>query len=381
MRRCEELGAISDEPGRLTRTFDSPAMARANASVSEWMRSAGLTVDIDAASNLWGRWPSAKRGVPVLVLGSHLDTVPDAGKYDGALGVLVALAVVEHLRDRGTTLPFGLEVVGFSDEEGVRYQTAYLGSGAVAGTLTRRDLARIGLTALLAARRPAREILGYVEVHIEQGPVLEQHGLPLGIVSGIVGQSRIRVELEGRAGHAGTTPMDQRHDALCGAAELVLAAERCGVTATAGRIEVDPGAANVIPGHATLTLDVRHPRDARRRTAVRSLQRTAQDVARRRALRLRWTLVQDVPAVRCDATWTKLLASRVSARGLGAPMLPSGAGHDAVPMSALGPVAMLFVRCKGGISHHPDESVKTADVAHAIAVVSDFVETLASRHG
>jgi allantoate deiminase len=270
-------------------------------------------------------------------------------------------------------LPFDLEVVGFSDEEGVRHQTAYLGSGAVAGTLPRRDMARIGEPGLAAARRRARDIVGYVEVHIEQGPVLDSRQRPLAVVNAIAGQTRVRVTLAGRAGHAGTTPMHQRHDALCGAAELVLAAERCGVTATVGQIAVAPGASNVIPGAATLTLDIRHAHDTRRRAAVDALARAARTIARRRGLRLTWTMMQESPAVRCDPTWTRRLATCVSARGLDVLTLASGAGHDAVSMSALGPVAMLFVRCRDGVSHHPDESVRTADVAHAIAVLADFV--------
>jgi allantoate deiminase len=379
MRRCAALGAISDEAHQLTRTFRSPAMMRANARVGEWMRDAGLDVHIDAAANLWGRWPSVRRtpGASALVIGSHLDTVPNAGRFDGPLGVLAGIAAVSLLRERGAVLPFDVEVVGFSDEEGVRHQTAYLGSGAVAGTLTAREMRRIGEPGLAAARRRASEIRGYVEVHIEQGPVLEARGLPLGLVSAIVGQTRIRVELEGRAGHAGTTPMDARHDALCGAAELVLAAERCGVTATVGRLDVLPGASNVIPRRATLTLDVRHARDARRRAAVAALNRDARAIAQRRGLRLMWTVVQSSDAVACDRAWTKQLAACVAARGFDVVSLPSGAGHDGVAMSALGPIAMLFVRCKGGVSHHPDESVKTSDAAHAIAVLAAFVQGLA----
>jgi allantoate deiminase len=380
MRRCAELGGVSDEPHQLTRTFRSPAMARANALVARWMREAGLEVRTDAAANLWGRWRSARgAGGPSLVIGSHLDTVPNAGRYDGPLGVLAGIATVSHLRERGVDLAFDVEIVGFSDEEGVRHQTAYLGSGAVAGTLSAREMRRIGETGLAAARRRAREILGYVEVHIEQGPVLEARGLPLGVVRAIVGQSRIRVDLEGRAGHAGTTPMAARRDALCGAAELVLAAERCGVTATVGRLDVLPGASNVIPGRATLTLDVRHARDARREQVVAALARTARTIAQRRGLGLTWTLVQSSDAVDCDRAWTKQLAACVAASGFEVASLPSGAGHDGVAMSALGPIAMLFVRCKDGVSHHPDESVKTSDVAHAIAVLADFVGKVASR--
>jgi allantoate deiminase len=419
MRRCDELGAITDEPGRLTRTFHSPAMTRANALVGSWMREAGLDVREDAAFNLLGRWPSPRRGARTLLLGSHLDTVRDAGKYDGPLGVLVALAAVEHLRTSGDApafdprdLPFHIEIAGFSDEEGVRYQTAYLGSGAIAGTLTRRDLARIDEKGIERARRKRGELLAYVEAHIEQGPVLEQRDLPVGVVSAIAGQSRIRVEFHGHAGHAGTTPMALREDALCGASEFVLAAERLAATglaagaaagaatglatgasatkrrpdagdrlvATVGQMSVEPGASNVIPGAVVLSLDVRHARDARRVAAVRKLEREARAIARRRGLRLVWTPVQQSAAVRCDPALTRMLSASVARqlapRGQDVISLPSGAGHDAVALSSLCPVAMLFVRCKGGLSHHPDESVRRADVECAIAVMADVIRRL-----
>jgi allantoate deiminase len=383
MRRCDELGAISDEPGRLTRTFHSPAMARANALVSVWMRESGLTVREDAAFNLLGRWPSASRSraTRTLLLGSHLDTVRDAGKYDGPLGVLTALAAVSHLRESGHSLPFHVEIAGFSDEEGLRYQTAYLGSGAMAGTLSRRDLARIEEKGLTRARRRRGELIGYVEAHIEQGPVLEQRDLPIGMVSGIAGQSRIRVELRGRAGHAGTTPMDLRRDALCGAAEIVLAAERSGVIATVGQMAVEPGASNVIPGQATLSLDVRHTSDRRREAAVRRLRAQAAAIARRRGLRLTWTVVQQSAAVRCDPDLTRRLSASVARQGVAVTALPSGAGHDAVALSGICPVAMLFVRCRGGVSHHPAESVRPADVAYAIGALADFLVSFGESFG
>jgi allantoate deiminase len=380
MRRCDELGAISDEVGRLTRTFHSPAMQRANALVGSWMRAAGMHVREDAAFNLLGRWASARRGARTLLLGSHLDTVRAAGKYDGPLGVLVAIAAVQELRKRGAELPFHVEVAGFSDEEGVRYQTTYLGSRALAGTLTPADLARIEEKGVERARRKRREFFAYAEVHIEQGPVLEARGSAVGVVSAIAGQSRLRVEFHGRAGHAGTTPMALRRDALCGAAEFALAAEKCGVLATVGQLAVEPGASNVIPGRATLTLDVRDQRDARRQTAVRSLQAKARAIARCRGLRLIWTPVQETAAVACDRPLTRLMQTAVARHEREVLTLPSGAGHDAAAISAICPVVMLFVRCKGGVSHHPDESVKSADVARAIAVLADFIQLLAVRH-
>lgn len=381
MTRCDALGAISDEPGRLTRTFHSRGMQRANELVGSWMRDAGLAVREDEAFNLRGRWAATRRSAGTLLLGSHLDTVRDAGQYDGPLGVLAALAAVEHLRAEGRALPFHVEVVGFSDEEGVRYQTTYLGSRALAGTLSRSDLARIEEKGIARARWRGGACIGYIEVHIEQGPLLEQRGLPVGVVTGIAGQSRISVELTGRAGHAGTTPMTLRHDALAGMAEIVLAAERCGVVATVGQILVEPGASNVIPGRAMCSLDIRDARDQRRKTAVRKLHAQARDMARRRGLRLEWTPVQETGAVQCDAGLTRLLSASVAARGIEVVRLPSGAGHDAAALASLCPVAMLFVRCKGGISHHPAESVRQADVARAIGVLADSVVSLASRHG
>jgi allantoate deiminase len=379
MRRCDELGAISDERGRLTRTFASPAMRRANKLVGSWMREAGLQVREDAAFNLLGRWNSNQRGAKTFLLGSHLDTVRAAGKYDGPLGVLAAIAAVQLLRERGVKLPFNLEIVGFSDEEGVRYQTAYLGSRAFAGTLTPADLARIEEKQIIKARRNKNEFLGYAEVHIEQGPVLEKNNLPVGVVTAIAGQSRLHVEFQGVAGHAGTVPMNLRYDALVGAAELVLAAENCGVTATVGKLEVESGACNVIPGKVSLTLDVRNQNDLRRLAAVKALQTKAQTITKRRGLKLSWLPVQQTAAVQCDKNLTQIFSKSVAQRGLKVLKLPSGAGHDAAAISAICPVTMLFVRCKGGISHNPAESVKTTDVRVAIEVLADFIQTLAKQ--
>ena len=378
MARCDALGAISDEPGRLTRTFHSPAMQRVNALVGDWMRDAGLEVREDAAFNLIGRWPSPRRGARTLLIGSHLDTVRDAGKYDGPLGVMTALAAVQHVReqlgdgDRGA-LPFHVEVVAFSDEEGVRYQTMYLGSGAMAGTLSRDELARIDEKGIERARRRRGELLAYVEAHIEQGPVLEARGLPLGVVTAISGQSRLRIELRGRAGHAGTTPMDLRQDALCGAAEFALAVERCGVIATIGQMTVEPGASNVIPGHVVLSLDVRHPNDRRRRAVVKSLHAAARRIAQRRDLRLTWTPLRETASVRCDPRLTRLLESAIARQGLDVAKLPSGAGHDGAALSVLCPIAMLFIRCRGGVSHNPAEAITRADAEQAIAVFSRVI--------
>ncbi len=385
MRRCDALGAISEERGQLTRTFASPAMRRANKLVGFWMREAGLVVREDAAFNLLGRWKSKKRGAKTLLLGSHLDTVRNAGKYDGPLGVLTAIAAAKLLREQGVELPFHLEVVGFSDEEGVRYHTTYLGSRALAGTLSAADLAHVAEKQIIKARRRRREFLGYAEVHIEQGPVLEAKNLPIAVVTAIAGQSRLQVEFQGTPGHAGTVPMNSRQDALAGAAEFILtvesvAAGRSGTVATVGKLTVAHGASNVIPGHVLLTLDVRDQKDSHSLAAVRTLHAKAKAIAKRRGLKLTWTPVQQAAAVPCDPNLTQVFSKCITQRGLEVLKLPSGAGHDAVALSEICPVAMLFVRCQGGVSHNPAESIKTADVAPAIGVLADFMQALAVRY-
>lgn len=403
--RLDELGRVSDEPGRLTRTFLSPAMRRANELVGGWMRVAGLAVREDAVGNLVGRLESPRRGAKTLLLGSHLDTVRDAGRFDGALGVLLPIIALEDLHRRGRALPFHVEVLGFSEEEGVRFGSAYLGSKGYAGLLGAADLrlrdgdgvtVRQALEAHASAtggvgpfRRPraahrSRDLLGYLEVHIEQGPVLEAAGLAVGVVSAIAGQSRVRVAWRGKAGHAGTTPMRLRRDALAGAAELVLAAEelargRPPLVATVGSLAVAPGAANVIPGEVAHTLDVRHPEDRARSAALALLERQAMRIARRRKLSLDWEVTQDHGAVACSPELTARLAESVRAAQGRCPSLASGAGHDAVILSRLAPIAMLFVRCRDGLSHHPDEHAAPGDLGVALAVTVGFLERLAAE--
>jgi allantoate deiminase len=404
MRRIEALGKISDEPGRLTRTFCSPSMRRANDVVAKWMRQAGMAVREDAIGNLIGHYPAQlqkskiKNQKPkILLLGSHLDTVRDAGKFDGPLGVLVAIACVQQLHDSKTRLPFAIEVVGFADEEGVRYQSTYLGSKAMAGTFNRRDLERKdanGLmmseairkfggqpSALATAKMDPKRLLGYVEVHIEQGPVLEAQDLSVGLVTGISGQTRGSVTFKGQAGHAGTTPMALRRDAFCAASEFVLAVEyfaraHKGLVATVGEAVVSPGAGNVIPGEVRLSLDVRHADDHLRKTAVASLYKQAVQIAKRRNLKVNTTTVHQAPAVACDRQLSSTLSASVKQCQGRLLSLPSGAGHDAAAMAAITPIAMLFVRCKGGVSHHPAESAAEKDVTLAIDVMSDFLTRL-----
>ncbi|MDP8910105.1 MAG: allantoate amidohydrolase [Chloroflexota bacterium] len=399
MARADALAGLSEEQGRLTRRSYTDAMRHANAEVAPWMRAAGMDVLQDAAGNLVGRYAASHPGTKTLILGSHLDTVRDAGKYDGPLGILVALAAVDHLNRLGRRLPFAVEIICFADEEGVRFGSAYLGSTVVAGTFDRsyldlRDDDGISLAEALrtfggdpdtleaAARRP-EELVGYCEVHIEQGPVLEAHDLPVGVVSGIAGQSRIGVALTGAAGHAGTVPMDLRRDALCAAAEFVLAVEALarrepGLVATVGQLSAAPGASNVIPGAVSLTLDVRHAENAVRERACRSLQGRLDAIARAREVHAEWQAVQETGAVACAPGLSRLLEQAIEQAGYPAHRLVSGAGHDAVAMADVTPVAMLFVRCQGGISHNPAESVAVEDVAVAISVLRRFLDLVAS---
>jgi len=402
MKRIEALARVTEEPGCLTRTYGSPAMRRANDRVAGWMREAGMTTREDAIGNLIGHYPGARTEAraKTLLLGSHLDTVRDAGKFDGALGVLLAVACVDYLNARNKRLPFALDVVGFADEEGVRYQTTYLGSRALAGTFNPEDLKRVdaaGISmveairafrgdpaALSDARRGPQTLLGYVEVHIEQGPVLDKAGISVGAVSAISGQTRIQAHFTGQARHAGTTPMDLRQDALVAAAEFILMTEQIArdnpeLVATVGQIRALPGASNVIPGDVTLSVDVRHPLDEKRLTACEELHVKARSMTTRRGVVIDWDVVQNTASVSCACQLSDLLIEAARRHQVFVPVLPSGAGHDAAALSTIIPVAMLFVRCKEGVSHHPGESVQADDVRVAIAVMNDFLDLLARQ--
>ena len=393
LERCAALGRVSEEPGRLVRRYATPAMREAYELVGGWMRDAGLAVREDAAGNLIGRRDGPGR---TLVLGSHLDTVVDAGRYDGPLGVMAAIAVLERMWDRG--LPYAVEVIGFADEEGVRYGTTFLGSSAVAGRFAPAWLAledEQGTTmadalrafggdpdAIGSAALRGEDLLGYVEVHIEQGPVLERRGAPVGVVTTITGQTHAEVGFLGEAGHAGTVPMNARRDALAAAAEWIVAVEavarrRQGTVATVGTIEVDPGARNVIPGAARMTLDVRHTSNAMRREAIADLRAEAQRIAAAREVELDWDARGETAAVPTSPDLGDRLADAIEATGHAPERLPSGAGHDAVSMAALTEIAMLFVRCECGISHNPAEAVAEADVAIALDVLERFLGDLA----
>ena len=400
IERCQYLAWCSEEPDAITRPFASESMQCAHERVVEWMREAGMTVHWDNVGNLRGRYAGVAGSDATLLLGSHLDSVRDAGKYDGPLGVVVAIAAVQRLRDAGRHLPFAIEVLAFADEEGLRFGSTYLGSRAVAGTFDFADLDRLdadGVTMRDAItgfggdpdriaddRWSGGRLLGYCEVHIEQGPVLESRNLPVGVVSAIAGQARFRITFTGEAAHAGTTPMDQRRDALAAAAIFVQAVESYagsqeGLVATVGQLEVTPGAANVIPGHVALSLDVRHADDSERLRASRTLLDIAAQIAKHRKIGHTTTLVSENGTVPCSLRLVSSLSQAV--RDLRHPVveLASGAGHDAVAMSTLTEVGTLFVRCKGGVSHNPAESVTTEDVAVAIDVLSQFLELVAKE--
>lgn len=397
MRRLDELSRFSSEPGALTRLFLTSEHKAAAMRVAAWMREAGMTAGLDAAGNVAGRYEARVPDAPALLLGSHIDTVRDAGKYDGNFGVAAAIEAVAALHARGERLPFAVEVIAFGDEEGVRFPVTLTGSRAVAGTvdpevLDARDAEGITLREALrrfgcdpdALPRVARRrggVLGYVELHIEQGPVLEAEDLPVGVVSAISGASRFAAEVEGVAGHAGTVPMRLRHDAVTAMAEMVLAVERTAVetrdlVATVGWVEASPGAVNVIPARARFTIDLRSPDDGVRADAAGRLRRELDAIAARRGAGLTLSTHYDAPALTCDPALAAALERSVARLGVRPQHLPSGAGHDGLAMAALCPVAMLFVRCAGGVSHNPAEAITGADADIAVRVLVDFLQTL-----
>lgn len=399
IERCKALGRLSEESGRLTRTFLSPPMKEVHALLGGWMQELGMEVRLDGIGNLIGRYQGQSPEAPAFLLGSHLDTVRDAGKYDGPLGVMLGLALVRGLQ--GRRLPFALEVIAFSEEEGVRYGVPFLGSRAVTGTFdpaylklkdaggatVEQAIRAFGLDPawIAQAAYDPKRMLGYLEFHIEQGPVLEALDLPLGVVEAIVGQTRLDVAFRGKAGHAGTSPMNLRKDALAGGAEWITMVERearqePGLVATVGMIEARPGAANVIPGEVHMSLDVRHQFDQVRSQAVANLITRAQQVAQRRDLELAYLTKYEQAAVPCDEGLSELLAESVEAAEYPLHRLVSGAGHDAMIMAQLGPAAMLFLRSPQGLSHHPDESVWPADVAAAVRVGLEFLARLEARY-
>lgn len=395
LERCDALARCSEQADGLTRVYLSPQQRSASALALRWMEDAGMSARLDAVGNVVGRYEGVRPGLPCLMLGSHLDTVRDAGRYDGMLGVVSAIECVASLAARQVRLPFAVEVAGFADEEGVRFNAMLLGSRAVAGNfdfanLERTDvegkrmrdaLSEFGLDpgAIGAAARTRAELLAYVELHIEQGPVLENEGLPVGVVTAINGGNRFAVEISGTAGHAGTVPMRLRQDALAAAAECVLAVELLAhgereLVGTVGKIEALPGAINVIPGKVRFSVDVRAPTDAQRERAVGAIRGAFADIARRRRVGLKLEPIWEAKTAACAPWLQDQLASAIEGEGLTVRKLPSGAGHDGMAIIAIADIGMLFVRCKDGISHNPAEAIAEADANAGARVLLRFIE-------
>ncbi len=398
LSRAELLARHSDSREHYTRTYLSAAHRAAAGQIAEWMRAAGMSVRVDAVGNVIGRYPGRMGSDPILLMGSHFDSVRNGGKYDGVLGILVPIACVGELNRRGERLRMAVEVAAFADEEGARFQTSFLasralvkGAAAFAGILDRRDADGVTLAEAMhaAGLDPARiddaridptALAAYVEVHIEQGPVLLGRGAPLGVVTSIAGGSRHLVTVCGAAGHAGTVPMAMRHDALAAAAEMVLAVEKCaageGAVGTVGMLEVRDGTGNVIPGEVQFTVDIRAPRDELRLRTEEAVFARFEAIAARRGIAIERSKRHEVRAVPCAEWLQDRLAASVRRSGAEPIHLPSGAGHDAMILAELADVGMLFVRCgAGGASHNPAETVGADDARLACDALLDFLKT------
>jgi allantoate deiminase len=393
--RCESLARLSELEGGLTRVYLSTQQAAANELVLEWMREAGMSARLDAVGNVVGRYEGAQPGAKTLLLGSHLDTVRDAGKYDGMLGVVAGIECVASLHSRGKRLPHAIEIVGFADEEGTRFNATLLGSRAVAGTFKREVLDatdKDGVTMREAMKRfgldPERfgeaahrreDVLAYAELHIEQGPVLEAEGLAVGVVTAINGATRLAVEVDGMAGHAGTVPMNLRQDALVAASECVLAIEHRAakvpeLVGTVGKLETLPGAVNVVPGKVRFTIDCRSPRDEDRLAAVEDMLAEMQAIAQRRNVTIKATKTHEGGVAPCAPWLQDQIGAAIEAERLPVRKLPSGAGHDGMAIIDLVDIGMLFVRCTKGISHNPAEAMTLEDMATSARVFLRFIE-------
>ena len=394
--RCKKLASLSEDQGSTRRTFLSAPMHECHEEIGRWLRAVGAVVTVDAAGNLHGFYPGNFEHAPRLLVGSHLDTVPNAGAYDGALGVAIAIALIEALE--GRRLPYGIEVVGFSEEEGVRFGVPCIGSRALVGRLDEELQNRLdanGVSVRAAIERFGQnpeeldraalgdDTLAFLEFHIEQGPVLESLGLPLGAVDSIAAQTRIELVFLGRTNHAGTTPMHLRRDAVAGAAEWIAEVESTanghpGLVATVGQMEAKPGAINVIAGEARVTLDVRHPEDEICFRSAEMLRRRAEEIARRRGLTVRQSVLLDQKTVKMNEFLVLEIEEAIRKAGCEPHRLSSGAGHDAMILAEKLPTAMIFLRSPGGISHDPAESVLVEDVAKALECGLQLLDQLAN---
>lgn len=391
LSRCDQLADISEMDTGILRQYLTSAHKKANALTASWMQKAGMQTWVDAVGNQWGRLKSDKPDAKRLIIGSHLDTVPNAGKYDGILGVMLGISLAEYFSKSDQSLPFHLDVVGFCDEEGTRFGTTLIGSKALAGQFApewlaisdsdgismRQALLDFGLDPenIHEAALPSSEILSFIEPHIEQGPVLDEANLSLGIVTAIAGAKRANVTFRGQAGHAGTTPMEQRLDSLAAGGEWLLAVEATGLShaadavATVGQIKNRPNAVNVISGTTQLSLDVRSENNALRDKLCTEIEQKAQSIATKRQLECLIDWTHEAPAVPCDTQWVERFETLFKNNGLTPLKLPSGAGHDTMAMAAICPVSMLFLRSPLGISHHPDEQVLLEDVEQCLSIL------------
>jgi allantoate deiminase len=399
--RIEELAGCSSTSVGVTRLPFTAESSGAERLVEEWMKAAGMSVRKDGLNNIIGRYEGKDPTAPILMIGSHLDSVIEAGKYDGILGVISGIEVVQTLRDNGIVLDNPIEVVGFCDEEGVRFHSTFLGSKAIAGTFTAEDLERadengitmaealkgIGISDPYAYKNSSRtpeELLAYLELHIEQGPVLEKENEPVGVVSGIAGATRFSFEIIGKPGHAGTVPVAIRQDALLGASELITSIEKIAIqneplVATVGKLTVSPGASNVIPGLVTGTLDIRDINVERKQKAIDAILSESERIAEARGLQIKFEQVMEADPVYCNEEMIKLIEESISERSSSVIRLVSGAGHDAMAMADVTNVAMIFVRCKDGLSHHPDEFVTVEDMGAGAEVLYSTVIKIATK--
>jgi N-carbamoyl-L-amino-acid hydrolase len=404
----ESLAEFSDpgfkEKGQLTVTYLTPAHRAAAARIVQGMRDSGFDeVTVDAVGNVVGRYHAHTEGARTLLTGSHYDTVRNGGKYDGRLGIFTPMACVRELARQPRRLPFGIEVVAFAEEEGQRYKATFLGSGALIGQfdpgwLEQKDAAGVTLRdamreaglpatteAIAAVQRDPARYLGFVEVHIEQGPVLNEIDLPLGIVTSINGGVRYQCEVIGMASHAGTTPMDRRRDAAAAVAELALFVERRASrdgdsVGTIGMLEVPGGSINVIPGRCRFSLDLRAPNDPQRDALVADVLAELDTVCARRGVHAKVEPTMRAAAAPSDAAWQQRWERAVQALGLPLHRMPSGAGHDAMKLHEVMPQAMLFVRGQnGGISHNPLESTTADDMQLAVEAFMRLLTDLAEE--
>ena len=398
MHRVKELALITEEKNVITRTFGTTAFIAGSNKVLSWMKQAGLQTRIDNIGNVRGRLISKNPGAKTLVIASHIDTVVNAGKFDGPLGVIMGLDAIENVVQHDIQLPFHIELIAFSDEEGVRFHTTYLGSRVVAGSfnnqlLEMKDEQGISLKEVLidmgcdinVLQQDAikkEDWLGYYEIHIEQGPVLYDRKIPVAVVTAIAGQQRAEITFKGMAGHAGTVPMDMRSDALCAAAEFIVEMEKyalankSNIVATVGKLNIPGAASNVIPGTVVLSVDLRSATDNILTTAHQSVKKICSDICSKRKLVFEWKPIQQMNAVKCDPQLMMLQKKAIIEGCCQVVELVSGAGHDAVPVSQVAPVSMLFVRCYKGISHNPLENVELEDIAAAAEVTDHFIQQL-----